>query len=102
MPGSSIDVIFHNTRELLASGQILLEKVHISKNAVNMLIKRVISDKFKHYLNLLHVSQCSVDLCTFLIARSRLSCKKSSKNFIFVKVEIVGYDSYYGDYYRYY
>jgi hypothetical protein len=51
-----IDVRFHKIWELLASGQILLEKVHTSKKAANMLIKPVAIDKFKHCLDLLQVS----------------------------------------------
>jgi hypothetical protein len=53
-----IDVRFHKIRELLTTGQILLEKVHTSENAADMLTKPVTSDKFKHCLDLLHVSQC--------------------------------------------
>lgn len=53
-----IDVRFHKIRELLASRQILLQKVHTSENAADMLTKPVTSDKFKHCLNLLHVLQC--------------------------------------------
>ncbi|CAJ2663689.1 unnamed protein product [Trifolium pratense] len=52
-----IDVRFHKIRELLTTGQILLEKVHTSENAADMLTKPVTSDKFKHCLDLLHVSQ---------------------------------------------
>jgi hypothetical protein len=53
-----IDVRFHKIRELLTTGQIVLEKVHTSENAADMLTKPVTSDKFKHCLDLLHVSQC--------------------------------------------
>ncbi|KAI5447115.1 hypothetical protein KIW84_014823 [Lathyrus oleraceus] len=35
-----------------------VDKVHTSENAANMLIKLAIDDKFKHCLDLLHVSQC--------------------------------------------
>ena len=34
-----IDMRFHNIRELVSSGELLLEKIHISKNAADMLIK---------------------------------------------------------------
>jgi hypothetical protein len=53
-----IDVKFHNIRYLLAFEPILLENVHTSENAADMLSKTVISDKFKYYLDLLHVSRC--------------------------------------------
>lgn len=53
-----IDVRFHMIKELLVFKHILLEKVNTSENAANMLSQPVISDKFKHCLNLLHVSQC--------------------------------------------
>ena len=36
-----IDVRFHKIRELVSSGELLLEKVHTSKNATNMLTKLV-------------------------------------------------------------
>ncbi|KAK2425531.1 secreted RxLR effector protein [Trifolium repens] len=49
-----IDVRFHKIRELLTTGQIVLEKVHTSENAADMLTKPVTSDKFKHCLDLLH------------------------------------------------
>lgn len=52
-----IDVRFHKIRELVVSWQILLQKVITSENAVDMLTKPDTSDKFKHRLNLLHVSQ---------------------------------------------
>jgi hypothetical protein len=50
-----IDVRFHNIRELLTTGYILLENIHTSENAADMLTKSNISDKFKHDLDLLHV-----------------------------------------------
>lgn len=53
-----IDARFHNIRELLAFRQILLENVHTSENATDILTKTVISGKFKNCLNLLHVSHC--------------------------------------------
>ena len=53
-----ISVMFHKIRKLLASRQILLQKVHTSENATDMLTKPVTSDKFKHCLDLLHISQC--------------------------------------------
>ena len=53
-----IDVRFHKIRELVSSGELLLEKVHTSKNAADMLTKPVTTDKFKHCLNLINVSSC--------------------------------------------
>lgn len=53
-----IDVKFHKIRDLLAFIQILLQKVHTSENAIDKLTKSVTSDKFKHFLDLLHISQC--------------------------------------------
>lgn len=53
-----IDARFHKIRELLASGHKLLEKVHTSENAADMLTNSFISDKFKHSLDLLHTSRC--------------------------------------------
>lgn len=53
-----INLMFHKIRKLLAFRQILLQKVHTSENAADMLTKPVTSDKFKHCLNLLHISQC--------------------------------------------
>ena len=52
-----IDVRYHKIRELLASKQIFLLKIHTSENAADMLTKPVTSDKFKHCLDLLHISQ---------------------------------------------
>ncbi|KAK8506757.1 hypothetical protein V6N12_002201 [Hibiscus sabdariffa] len=53
-----IDVRFHKIRELIASSEILLQKVHTTDNAADMLTKHVITDKFMHCLNLLNVSKC--------------------------------------------
>ena len=51
-----IDVRFHKIRELIATGDIVLEKVHTSENATDMLMKSVIITKFKHCLDLVNVS----------------------------------------------
>ena len=48
-----IDVRFHKSRELVSSGELLLEKVHISENAIDMLTKPVTIKKFNHCLNLI-------------------------------------------------
>ena len=53
-----IDVRFHKIRELITSSQILLQKIHTSENAVDMLTKPVTNDKFKHCLDLLNVAKC--------------------------------------------
>ena len=53
-----IDVRFNKIRELVFSGELLLEKVHTSKNVVDMLIKPVTTEKFKHCLNLINVFNC--------------------------------------------
>ena len=51
-----IDVRFHKIRELIVIGDIVLEKVHTSENAANMLTKPVTATKFKHCLDLVNVS----------------------------------------------
>ena len=53
-----IDVRFHKISELVSSGELLLEKVHTSENAADMLTKPVTIEKFKHCLNLINVSKC--------------------------------------------
>ena len=51
-----IDVRFHKIRELIVTGDIVLEKVHTSENAADMLTKAVTTAKFKHCLDLVNVS----------------------------------------------
>ncbi|KAE8692022.1 hypothetical protein F3Y22_tig00110863pilonHSYRG00024 [Hibiscus syriacus] len=53
-----IDVRFHKIRVLVASGEILFQKVHTDENAADMFTKPVTTDKFKHCLDLLNVSSC--------------------------------------------
>ena len=53
-----INVRFHKFRKLIISGQILLQKIHTSENAADMLTKPVTSDKFKHCLDLLNIARC--------------------------------------------
>ena len=53
-----IDVNFHKIRELIVSRDIVLEKVHTSENAADMLMKSVTTAKFKHCLDLTNV--CSL------------------------------------------
>ncbi|KAL0349996.1 UNVERIFIED_CONTAM: Retrovirus-related Pol polyprotein from transposon TNT 1-94 [Sesamum radiatum] len=48
-----IYVRYHKIRELIASGEIILQKVHTSDNEVNMLTKPLTVDKFNHCLDLL-------------------------------------------------
>ena len=51
-----IDVRFHKIRELIVTGNIILEKVHASENAADTLTKPVTTAKFKHCLDLVNVS----------------------------------------------
>ena len=53
-----IDVRFHKIRELVVTSELLLEKIHISENAVDTLTKPITVDKFKHCLDLTNVSRC--------------------------------------------
>ena len=53
-----MDVRYHKIRELISSGELLLEKVHISENAVDMLKKPIPAVKFKHCLDLISISSC--------------------------------------------
>jgi hypothetical protein len=53
-----IDVRFHKIRELVATAELLLEKIHTSENAIDMLTKPITTDKFKHCLDLTNVSRC--------------------------------------------
>ena len=53
-----IDVRFHKIRVLVATGELLLEKIHTSENAADMLMKPITADKFKHCLDLTNVSKC--------------------------------------------
>ena len=52
-----IDVRFQEIRELVYSGELLFEKIHISKNAAHMLTKVVTMEKFKHCLDLINISR---------------------------------------------
>jgi hypothetical protein len=53
-----IDVKFHKIRELVATGELLLNKIHTSENAADMLTKPITADKFKYCLDLTNVSMC--------------------------------------------
>ena len=53
-----IDVRFHKIRELVTSGELLPEKIHIFENATDMLTKPVTTDKFKHCLDLINIFRC--------------------------------------------
>jgi hypothetical protein len=53
-----IEVRFYKVRELVATGKLLLEKIHTSENAMNMLTKHITTDKFKHCLDLTNVFRC--------------------------------------------
>uniref|UniRef100_A0A2N9G064 Uncharacterized protein n=1 Tax=Fagus sylvatica TaxID=28930 RepID=A0A2N9G064_FAGSY len=50
-----IDVRFHKIRELIVTGDIVLEKVHTSENAADMLTKPITTSKFKHCLDLINL-----------------------------------------------
>ena len=51
-----IDIRFHKIRELIVTGDIVLEKVHTLENVADMLTKPVTATKFKHCLDLVNVS----------------------------------------------
>jgi hypothetical protein len=53
-----IDVRFHKIKELVATSELLLEKIHTCENAVDMLMKPITADKFKYCLDLTNVSRC--------------------------------------------
>jgi hypothetical protein len=53
-----IDVRFHKIKELVATAELLLKKIHTSENAADMLTKPITTDKFKHCLDLTNVSRC--------------------------------------------
>ena len=53
-----IDVRFHKIKELVFSSELLLEKIHTSENAADMLTKPVTTEKFKHCLDLINISRC--------------------------------------------
>jgi hypothetical protein len=53
-----IDMRIHKIRELVATSELLLEKIHTSENAMDILTKPITADKFKHCLDLANVSMC--------------------------------------------
>ena len=53
-----IDMRFHKIRKLVATSELLLEKIHTFENAADMLTKHMTVDKFKHCLDLTNVSRC--------------------------------------------
>jgi hypothetical protein len=53
-----IHVRFQKIKELVATSELLLEKIHTSENAANMLTKPVTIHKFKYCLDLINVSRC--------------------------------------------
>ena len=53
-----IEVRFHKIRELVSFGELLLEKIHTSENAVDILTKLVTIEKFKYCLDLINISRC--------------------------------------------
>ena len=54
----NIDVRFHKIKELVATSELLLKKIHTSENVANMLTKPITANKFKHCLDLTNVSRC--------------------------------------------
>ena len=58
MRTKNIDVRFYKIRELVATVELLLEKIHTSENTVDMLTKHITAYKFKHCLDLTNVSRC--------------------------------------------
>ncbi|KAL0331469.1 UNVERIFIED_CONTAM: hypothetical protein Sangu_1692400 [Sesamum angustifolium] len=53
-----IDVRYHEIRELIPSGEIILQKVHTSENAADMLTKSLTVNKFNYCVELLNVYSC--------------------------------------------
>ena len=53
-----IDVRFHKIRKLVAIGELLLEKIHTSENAADMLMMPVTADKFNQCLDLTNFFRC--------------------------------------------
>ena len=52
-----IDVTFHKIKELVSSGELLLEKIYTSKNAADMLTKPITTKNFNDFLNLINISR---------------------------------------------
>ena len=50
-----IDVRFHFIREIIDEGDIILEKICITRNSVDMMTKVVIRVKFQHFLDLINL-----------------------------------------------
>ena len=57
---------FQKIRELVYSDELLLEKIHTSKNAADMLTKPVTIEKFKHCLDLINISTASLKHLPFM------------------------------------
>ena len=51
-----VDVRYHFVRELVANGDIHIQKISTEDNPADMGTKTVTAAKFSHYMNLLHVS----------------------------------------------
>lgn len=52
----------HKVGELVVSGEILVQKIHTSKNAADVSTKVITSEKFQHCLDLLGVSRCQMNM----------------------------------------
>jgi len=50
-----ISVKYHYIRDIVATGEIVVRKVHTSDNPVDMLIKPLPIAKFEHFLDLVGV-----------------------------------------------
>ncbi|KAL0429733.1 UNVERIFIED_CONTAM: Retrovirus-related Pol polyprotein from transposon TNT 1-94 [Sesamum radiatum] len=85
-----IDMRYHEIRELIASREIILQKVHTSENASDMLTKPFIVNKFNHCLDLLKYLQLLEEhgdpTHFWCVRNSVVVCLL--RDLIFVKVEI--------------
>lgn len=54
-----IDIRYHKIREWISNGKISLMKIHTKENAADMLTKPIPRDKFKHCLDLIHLTTCT-------------------------------------------
>jgi len=51
----NIDVLYHFVRKILEEEDIVLQKIHTTKNPADMLTKVVIRAKFEHCLDLVNI-----------------------------------------------
>jgi len=50
-----IDIRFYFVRKILEEGNLVLKKIHMKENLIDMLTKVVSGAKFNHCKNLLHI-----------------------------------------------